>query len=381
MSKHRRTPERQCAACQTHPVTDTTICRPCGVRLEVNLGDIAALADAVQRVFSSDDRSKGNDDTPLIRSRVRRTVPKVDPVTRSCPVNPLTGGPVYELEQLDAGQFGRSPVMPWELEHGLAADVDVTLARQGVIGRDSGAHTTGDKPVPYHDRAGQVRREAHVRLTGWVHAVHDGREPWPGNDLAPASRWLLARIARIVVHPEAARCEADVWRSVRDLRGVVDRPADRWYAGPCDGTVDDGPCVEEISVLDNAGRTVRSWRPTELFAVPESTYVRCRRCGSTYDVAERRRWLLDAVQDQLAHAELIGRAAPTLGVEITPEAVRGYAHRKRIVAHGTDLRGRPLYRIGDVIDVARDVLAKRAERSEGAAKKAAEKAAKQRRSA
>jgi hypothetical protein len=213
--------------------------------------------------------------------------------------------------------------------------------------------------LPFDDRAAKVAHRVQSTLNRWVRILHDGREPWPRprRDVVAAAGWLLARSSRVAQHPQAAAIERDVRNVVAQLRRAVDRPPDRWFMGPCDT---DG-CVEEHLLVRDDGTSRVERRPTELYAEPGAETVRCPRCNAEYSIDARRAWLLAAAEDQLAHAELIGRAAPALGIDITPSMIRNYADRGRIVAKSTDLQGRPLYRVGDVIQVARDVLARRAE--------------------
>ena len=80
--------------------------------------------------------------------------------------------------------------------------------------------------------------------------------------------------------------------------------------------------------------------------------MRCPACSTEHDAATRREWLLEAARDQLLHAGWMAAAlSALLGEQVTDAQVRGYAHRGRIVAHGTDERGRPVYRVGDVLDM------------------------------
>lgn len=254
---------------------------------------------------------------------------------------------------------------------GLIGDLELTFSRQTANGPREGSRAA-ETPLPYNDVAAKLTRRVHTVLGTWVRDVHDGVESWPADDDVAFSRWLLSRHARLARHPAAEQISSDIAALRLELLSAVDRNPERWYAGPCAGTrADGGPCVEAVVDYTDDGRPVRSTRPTELYATPEARVVTCRRCGTAYDVAERRQWLLDVAQDQLAHAELIGRAAPALGVDITPAAVRGYADRGRIVAHGTDQRGRPLYRVGDVIEVARDVLARRSQQKTDGSRRSA----------
>lgn len=354
-----------CAACDSRPAPNATICTQCRQQLERNLGDIGALILEAARVYRTDDvtddgdpRNRGTDERPLVTSRRRRLIPKINPRTGD-PVNDDAGKPVMILEPFQPGEHGRTSPVPWDADHGLGRDIEISLARQAALGKREGPRGSG-RPLPFSTRASKVAHDATVRLDHWVRVLHVDGEPWPVPDVAAQSRWLLSRLTRAVAHAGAAEFDRDVTRVVTQIRYVIDRPADRWYAGPCDT---DG-CVEQLLTFDDDGRPRREARPSTLYADPELDVVTCRQCGARYDVEERRAWLLAAAEDQLAHAELIGRAAPALGVEITPAAVRNYAARGRISAHGTDLQGRPLYRVGDVIDVAQDVLAKKAEARE-----------------
>lgn len=357
MSRARHRPAALCRICQ-QPARDTTICRTCLGRVERDLGDVAALTAEVKRVFTADtERAKGSDAAPLVRSRPRRLVPTVDPVTRSCPLDPATLGPVLEPEPLSAGEFARMGSTPWDAEHGLGHEIDATVARQTATKPREGGRSAS-KPLPFNDFAARVAAEVHATLGSWVRDLHDDAEPWPVDDVVPFAAWLMRHLDRIATHPAAEQIERDVHRAVEALRRAIDRPADRWWLGPCDT---DG-CLEEHLLVDDDGRSQVVRRPTELYAAPDAAEVTCRNCKAAYPVEDRRAYLLAAAEDVLAHAELIGRAAPALGIEITPDAVRGYAHRKRIVAKGTDLQGRPLYRVGDVLTVAQDALARRAEK-------------------
>lgn len=246
----------------------------------------------------------------------------------------------------------------------LFHELDVTLTKQAVMGGGLVGDRTKANPLPFNTQAANTMRDTHRQLRLWVFQLRTPQMRPVQNDPVALARWLHSYVGRLAQHPLAVEIAADVHQMCRDLRHATDLGPDRLFAGPCAGTVvvDDveRPCMEP-DPADPAGKRMR---PTEMSAVAGKPVITCRRCGTRYDADERRQWLLEAAQDQLAHAELIGRAAPALGVDITPAAVRGYADRGRIVAHGLDVQGRPLYRLGDVIDVARDVLAKRAQRAQ-----------------
>lgn len=120
------------------------------------------------------------------------------------------------------------------------------------------------------------------------------------------------------------------------LRRMIDRPAGRWYAGPCDH------CERD------------------LYARVGHPVVTCRDCELDYDVDARRTWLLEQAQSHLATAVELARAVSWLGTEpLTAERVRKWAERGRITAKGhTSYRGRqvPVYLVRDAIDLlAQDI--------------------------
>jgi hypothetical protein len=354
MSRHSRTTQT-CTDCGA-AVRGTTLCATCLAEVATDLRAVGALVRDVQRIFTTDDRVKGSDADPLVRSRARRMVPVIR--TRDggmfCVLHPGTGQPMLEPEPLPAGAFGRSPSTRWDVDRGLGREIAETVARQTATPAREGGRSSS-KPLPFNDRAATVAHRVQLALAWWMRELRDGEEELAPADVVAVAAWLLERVDRVAVHPAGGRLARDVHRAVEDLRRAVDRPADRWFMGPCDT---DG-CTEEHLLVGDDGRARTERRPTELYAVAGAETVTCGRCHAEYEIAERRAWLLAAAEDQLAHAELIGRAAPALGVEITPSKVRNYADRGRIVAHGKDRHGRPLYRVGDVIAVAQEVLAKR----------------------
>jgi hypothetical protein len=68
-------------------------------------------------------------------------------------------------------------------------------------------------------------------------------------------------------------------------------------------------------------------------------------------VGEGRRRLLLAAGERLVTAADAARALQVLGHRVTPASVRGHARRGRLRVRGTGSSGRPLYSLGDVVDV------------------------------
>ncbi|MCW2920010.1 MAG: hypothetical protein JWN52_8078 [Actinomycetia bacterium] len=217
--------------------------------------------------------------------------------------------------------------------------------------------------MPYDARSSTLAARIHNSLAGWVRTVAEQvGEPiegpqcarpcrhrscktvrgsrTPADRTADLARWLMLHLELIRRHKAANEIVADVVRLVEAAERCVDRPPDLAYSGPCDGCGSD------------------------LYGRLGAAIVRCRECGQQYDVAERREWLLAAAEDTLAHAALISRALSRLGTSIQVNRLYQWANRSQILAHGTDAQGRPLYRIGDVLDLLAKMEAKAAARVE-----------------
>lgn len=237
----------------------------------------------------------------------------------------------------------------------LAADLDqvtwlereltTVLARQAVYGDRAGGRSA-EHPLPYDPRASEAAWVLRDTLTNVARAL--GPQP-PANrpesaaDATKPSGWAdplgtgvsAARIARSLAqrldtirrHPEAYLLADEVHAAVTQARRVIDRPPDRWYAGRC-------PCE------------------TDLYAKAGTNTVTCPGCGTTYDVAARRAELLAAAHDRLATATETSRLLKALGLDVSASSIRGYAHRGRLTPRGRNHENDPLYRVGDVIDLA-----------------------------
>ncbi|WUI02091.1 DUF1922 domain-containing protein [Spirillospora sp. NBC_00431] len=224
----------------------------------------------------------------------------------------------------------------------VARDLDVTLSRQT---SRTGGGWTSVVPLPFDARASEVGWVLRSALAGWVRQLQETQaEDWPADTPQAMAGWLSARLERLVRHPAAEEAHGEIVTAVAAAQRAVDLFPDRWYAGVC------------AAPLDGGGRCQR-----DLYAKPKAATVTCPECGHRWDVPERRTWLLGMAEDVLATATEIARAVTTLGQPVTPEAIRGYVHRKQLVAHGSRLVGTretPVYRLGDVLDI----LARRAER-------------------
>lgn len=141
-------------------------------------------------------------------------------------------------------------------------------------------------------------------------------------------RYLADNVGWIAHQPDAVEAFDELDQATILVEVTIRQPPwATWYAGRC----------------DHCG--------LDMYAYRDDLAVECAVCLITYDVAERRKYLLDVVRDHLDRASVISRALSGLGVEVSRQRLKTWEGRGLIAAKAVDLSGRPLYRIGDVIDL------------------------------
>jgi hypothetical protein len=222
--------------------------------------------------------------------------------------------------------------IPW-----LVGELETTLTgRKGIDYRTVGGTPSSETRLPLHLAASGIRTELKATLTYWAKFCHETglphQSPHPGlpqNNHASISRWLMWRTDALTLHDRGPDAVDQITSVVAKGKRLIDRPADKWYAGPCD--------TETCNV--------------ELYARTKAGTLTCHECATVYDISERRSWLLQAAEDVLADATTIAVAVSWLGgIPVTPARLWKWNERGRIVPHGHDGR-KPLYRVGDVLDV------------------------------
>jgi hypothetical protein len=235
----------------------------------------------------------------------------------------------------------------------IVDDLLDTIARLDRIGEPG--PRASEIPLPYRPAPAEVARDLHAELATWVRYLGEarGNADWtpvagaplgplpaarmPGDDTVELAWWLdrhLESVRYDVAGGELVDC---VGNAVSRARWATDR-SDSQYLGPCACSPDE------------------RGRPVELYARRGARVVRCRSCPAEFDVAARRGWLLAQAADCLLPAPEMSRALPGLaGQSLTPAMIHGYAHRGRLVPHGRNGLGRPLFRVGDVLDVLHQV--------------------------
>lgn len=286
------------------PVADQAyLCSACAAVLTRDVGRVADLRAAL-------------DDALARRTRLDRppTPPPASPVV---PVDPVLG-PVCRRCGHSSCEAARSP------------------------SRRRPPETLRVQPLPVDlDAAGQILELRRV-LLGWADWVAAERGlARPLDTWKALGSWLADQVEWLRHHPEGPRAADEIGRVVVRVMRFVDRPPSRWYAGPC-----------TTPFLDEDGLLVEC--DADLYPESGAVQFTCPACRAVHDVEHRREWLLDQAQDRLAHAELIARAVTMLDQRVTSAQVRGWAHRGRLLAKSRDAQGRPLYRIGDVLELVRE---------------------------
>ena len=235
----------------------------------------------------------------------------------------------------------------------ILGDLDVTLSRQtSRMGR--GGHGSVP-PLAFDERASEVGYVLRSALAGWVRQLQETEpEEWPGDTAQSMAAWLSARLQRLVRHPAAEEAHGEIVTAVRAAERVTDRPAERQFAGRCPGC------------------------GSALYGKPGAGVVQCRAEGceaGSVEVGKQRDAMLGTIADQLMPATQVADVLTRLAAPLKAELVRQWGSRGRLIAHGRDLAGHPLYRVSDVRDLLVEKLAREAQSSAKRASRQAMKTA------
>lgn len=226
---------------------------------------------------------------------------------------------------------------------GAARDVAHRLASH-----DAGAHA--GKPgsrLPF-DLGATARLDAvQNTLTTWCRHIASERgivPPWVttyGEPITAASGWLSGQGEWMRHRPEAAEYLGDVEACARIVTGIARGPAAKRYLGPCGAPIlGEEPC--DGDVYGRRGAT-KGW---------------CEACDAEVDQAERAAWLDAEVRQHAYRASEIEDA-----YQVSANLIRQWATPARglLTVHAHDRQGRALYLLAQVLDVAAQQAAKRAE--------------------
>lgn len=160
----------------------------------------------------------------------------------------------------------------------LIADLDLTLARQGVIGaHGEGKPTKKDsQPLPLHNGAGEVASDLRFRLVVAIKAIAEPRGivDLPADNPTSMAHWLLTNLDAIRLDPSGPDIARDMHACTAAIMVVIDLPTtrSRFKVGMCPEVDSEGvPCPGEIWVH----------LPAEDLGVPAT--MQCKACGKVYE--------------------------------------------------------------------------------------------------
>lgn len=238
----------------------------------------------------------------------------------------------------------------------VVRELMLQVTRQSQSGPRVGARSS-EKPLPFNDHAAKMRDELHRVLAGASFEVATSLDTDPPIGAAQwHAAWLVGHMDALRVHKGAAGILEAVKGAHRDATRAFDRTPDRVFAGPC---LADIPISVDLGPGEQVTFTTGDVQcPAELYAKAGARSVKCKNCGAEFDVAERRAWLLQEVEDILWPAKDIAGALPWFMDElITADTVKGMARHGLISQRGTlpSTYGEDtvLYKVGDVISVLR----------------------------
>lgn len=237
----------------------------------------------------------------------------------------------------------------------LLVELEITVTKQDKMGRGGKRGKGDDAPLPFNWSASDAVWAINNTLTTWARHLASSRgvqEPSAAGLLG----WLLTSIDSIRMDEAATQIHDEITYAHRQALRIIDRPDPEVYAGRCDGS-DVRVAADGDKLHPQVGEC-----GADLYARLGDKAVSCQACGAVYDLVERKRELLDRVDDEWARPHVIANALTSLDEPITPDTLRKWIERRHIKQVGIDDFGKAVYRVGDVrarIALLRDVKAGR----------------------
>lgn len=240
---------------------------------------------------------------------------------------------------------------------GLAAELDIQRSRQGRRGSQNGPRLAPDSKVWAPQKGlDRVERDLALAVAHWIGLLRSVNVSAPravttGHVLARGCTWLLWHVQDILKHPEAGSAFVAFTRAAKAVERAIDLPPERVYVGPCWRWVDQ-PSNMPAGAF---GPLFAVECQSDLYADLAETVVTCQQCLNVVEIAERRAWLMDHVEDELGTRTECLRAVAMLGLEVSESAFKSWTQRQQLPAHGYVVSGgrkAGLYRVGDVIRLA-----------------------------
>jgi hypothetical protein len=244
-----------------------------------------------------------------------------------------------------------------------ARDVAHGMARRGTSGSGS-----AEPRLPLNLGATQRLDAVQGTLGTWVrHVVETRGIPGPqprhldDDVLVLAANWLAGHVEWLRHRREVGEFLDDVAACARIVEGIARGPGEQKFLGPCGALIG----------WDADGGEVMRETPCEgdVYAHTGAKEGACRTCRARWATANREAWLDGEVR---GHAFRAAQIAEAYGVRAN--TIRVWAARGQLVPHGHDGEERPLFNVGEVLDLAAADAARRATEQAKRARRAAVKA-------
>lgn len=208
-------------------------------------------------------------------------------------------------------------------------ELDVVLTRQARYS-DAEGRAGAETALPFNARASEVASTVRNILVSWCRLISEERgKPLPEVDTPAAiAGWLLHHVMWLRHHRAGAEAVEEILSAVSELRRVVDRPAERIYAGPC---------------ADCGG---------DMYGKPGAASVECRPCGLSYDVDGMLTWMRSQVYGRLVTAKEGAVLLSRFGLTTTRNRIDLWHFKKLIVVVSHDKDGKQLFLFDDLIERA-----------------------------
>jgi hypothetical protein len=238
----------------------------------------------------------------------------------------------------------------------ITRDLDDVIRRQVRYTNGARVRTTSERVLPFNPAGSESRQVLIGTLIYWATQVAEIRgaelpERW-GHQPPKLGPWLAAHTGWLRAQSAGPEAFDELTTAITQARRTTDRPPEKRYAGPCTAVVPQYSPVDGIEV----GTAPCA---ADLYAKETGDTVTCPNCHAEYPLADRRAWLLEQAADQLLPARELSRAVDGLGVPINRNTLDSWRRRGRLTSHGHTPDGHDLYRVGDVVTLARAAAQRR----------------------
>jgi hypothetical protein len=227
----------------------------------------------------------------------------------------------------DSGEYATSLLD--ELDTTICGDDKVGGASIGVVVRST------DHSISFNERASDAKTALCNTVVGWtkLFAEDNPHLIFDVTTIEQAARWMAGFPNLLAGHPAAVEMHDELRVRVRDARKAIDRRPGRAFLGICGGVFEGVVCDAALHVYEGKHE------------------ARCFECGTEWRVEDRRRAMLSSLEDRVAHSGALAALVKRNGVSLASSTVRNYARSGKIRQVGVDEKKRPVYRVGDVLDV------------------------------